>query len=799
MTDLNVALILRLIDQFSTPADKVRAAIRGMGNSAKEFRQGFAAQIRAGFSEANIADALAKNERAVAAARGRLMGALGMGLTLAAPVIASGKMQADLIDYGNLAGLTGEKLRALGVDLNALSRASKTGMSAPELLAGLQTYVGKGLDQDAALKALLATGRAAKATNSEFNDMAAAGFAVMDNLTVAPEQLRKVFDAMAKSGKEGSFELKDMARNFPEITAGARALGMEGVDGVASLAAALQIAMKSAGSADQAANNFSNFMGKLTSPDAVRAFKKFGVNVEAELKRAAAAGEDPLEHMLGVIQKVTGGDQFKMGELFADKQVLDFLRAAIPNLEEYRRIKQAALSADGIIDADYDAKMGGFVESTVQLKNAVMELFGAGGVLLPILTDIAKQATAAVYAVSDWTKANPELTEGIVKGGAALLAFGIGSRVLGYGFAIMRGGLIRTLSLFLKFNDAGRNVSVAAKAVRGLGWVLGGLGRLGKFSLAALITPLRWTAGLIPRIPWAALAGGKFLLSGLVTALSWAKLIPALVWSKFVKPIFLKDFGPGISQVGPAMESAAARTEAAANRMNKAISGIRFRAVLGGIQMFMALRDLDRSMPDPKADPDGFEAWQQGNAKGLEERLRGVWGIGSLMKGYEKAFEWVHGEAPPKAGDDPPAVTPESDAAAPQGGFRRRPMLSPAAEAPAAAQTGPEVAAPQGGFRRRPTLAPVGPAADGWYPGVTIVPRGGGGAGRMATPPATAAPQKIEETVNHDYRSEQSITVTVPVQITQKIEADTARIAREVGARTEAATRRALSDHGGPQ
>lgn len=772
MTDLNVALILRLIDQFSTPADKVRAAIRGMGNSAKEFRQGFAQQIRAGFSEANIADALAKNEQAIASARGRLMGAFGMGLTLAAPVMASGKMQADLIDYGNLAGLTGEKLRSLGVDLNALSRASKTGMSAPELLAGLQTYVGKGLDQDAALKALLATGRAAKATNSEFNDMAAAGFAVMDNLTVAPEQLRKVFDAMAKSGKEGSFELKDMARNFPEITAGARALGMEGVDGVASLAAALQIAMKSAGSADQAANNFSNFMGKLTSPDTVKKFAEFGVDVQAELNKAAASGADPLEHMLGVIQKVTGGDQFKMGELFSDKQVLDFLRAAIPNLEEYRRIKQAALGADGIIDADYEAKMGGFVESTVQLKNAVMELFGASGVLLPILTDITKQATSFVYAVSDWTKEHPKLTEAIVKGGAALLVFGIGSRVLGYGFAIMRGGLIRTLGLFLKFNDAGRNVSIAAKALRGLGWAISGLGKLGKFSLAALITPLRWTAGLIPRIPWAVLTGGKFLLNGLVTALSWAKLIPALVWSKFVKPIFLKDFGPGISQVGPAMETAAARTEAAAARMNKAISGIRFRAVLGGIQMFMALRDLDRSMPDPKADPEGFKAWQQSNAKGLEERLRGTWGIGDLMKGYDKAFEWVHGAPPPKAGD-PSVAKPEG----------------PRADSPAAARI-------LGGGLTRDDLR----AAAAQIRSPQIVTRDStGSAARMATPPSAAAPQKIEETINHDYRSEQSITVTVPVQITQQIAADSARIAREVGARTEAATRRALSDHGGPQ
>ena len=833
MTDLNVALILRMIDQFSGPADKVRAAIRGMGNSAKEFRQGFAAQIRAGFSEANIADALAKNEQAVNKARGRLMGAFGMGLTLAAPVMASAKMESSLISYGNLASLTGEKVRALGADLGALSRRDQTGMSSGQLLSGLETYVGKGLDQDAALKALLATGRAAKATRSEFDLMAASGFAVMDNRDVKPEQLRKVFDVMAQGGKDGGFELRDMAKAFPEITAGAKALGMEGVDGVASLTALLQIATKSAGSTDQAANNFSNFLGKLASPDTVKNFSKFGVDVQAELNKAAASGADPLEHMLGVIQKVTGGDQFKMGELFADKQVLDFLRAAIPNLEEYRRIKAKALGADGVVDKDFAAEMQGLEENVTQLKNSLIELNSASGALLPALTDITKQATSFIYAVTDWTKANPELTAGIVKWGAAALAGGVALRVLGYGFALMGGPLIRVVSWFLKFNDAGRNVSIAAKAVRGLFSVFGGLAKLGKFSLSALIAPLRWTAGLIPRIPWAVLTGGKFALrsrvaplrwtagligripwatltggkfalrslvaplrwtaglipripwavltggkfalSGMVAALSWAKLIPQLAWSKFVRPILLKDFGPGITQVGSSMATAAAQTEAASARMNKAISGIRFSAVMNGIQAFMLLRDLDSSAPDPKAEPEAFNAWQQGNAKGLEDKIRATPGLKQLTD----LGDWTAGLHDRLFGK------PAAPALGNPAGFTKPDFTSP------------NMMLPIGGAST-PTMRS---AAENWMATPRIETRGGTGpaAAHMATPPAAAPVQSIEETIKHDYRSEQSITVTVPVQITQQVAADAARISRDVGARVEAATRRALSDHGGPQ
>lgn len=791
MTDLNVALILRMMDQFSGPAGKVRGAIKGLGDIAKEFRKSFAAEIRSGFSEANIEAALAKNEQAIAKARGRLMGAFGMGLTLAAPVIASGKMQEQLIAYGNLAGLTSDKLKALKADLDALGRDDKTGMGAAALLEGLQTYVGKGLDQGAAMAALLPTGRAAKAAKAEFNDMAASGFALMDNLKVAPELLGKTFDIMAQSGKEGSFELKDMARAFPEITAGARALGIEGVEGVASLSAALQIAMKSAGSADQAANNFSNFIGKITSPDAVAKFADFGVDVQAELNKAIAAGEDPLEHMLSVIQKITGGDQFKMGELFADKQVLDFLRAAIPNLEEYRRIKQSALSADGVIDADYANVMDGAIESTRQFKNAVSELLGAGGAVLPVFTDLTKTATALVYTLSDWTKEHPQLTEAIVKGGAALLAFGIGTRVLGYGFALFRGGLIRTVATFLKFDAAGRNVSIAAKAVRGLGFAIGGLWKLGKFSLSALIKPLRWTAKLIPKLPWGRLAGvlnwrvlvapmrwsaaliGRipWLLGG---ALKWTLLIPKLVWNKFVSKIFLSDFGPGITQIGPAMEAAAARTKVAAEAIQRSLSRIRFRAALGALQTFSTMQMLLSDAPDAKSNPEGFKKWQQDNAKHLDETLRGIWGLGSLMKGYDKAFEWVHGRPPPAPGSDAP-VQPQSTPAVP----------------PAPSSSADRILG--GGLTREDLRA----AAAQWQTPQVITRSDA--SGRSATPPSAAPVQRIEETVNHDYRSEQSITVTVPVQIMKQAEVDYGRIAREVGARTEAATRRALSDHGGPQ
>ncbi|MBI1495413.1 phage tail tape measure protein [Halocynthiibacter styelae] len=540
-TDLSVAMIVRLMDQFSGPGARLRDSMRSLKTEANAFRASLGRNIRTGFSAENIEAGIRRSEERFTRARQRMIGAAGMALTLAAPVMTAGNFEEELIHFANLAGLSAERTSSLRHELSELRHV--TGQSELQLLEGLATYVGKGMGMDEAMASLRGTGRAATATRSQFEQMANAGYAVMDNLNVAPDRLSQAFDIMAQSGKEGSFELAAMARKFPEITAGARSLGMEGVGAVASLSAALQLAMKSAGSEDQAATNMTNFLGKITAPDTVRKFQEAGVDIQRELAIALERGTDPLEHMLLVIERMTGGDAFKMGELFADKQVLDFLRAVIPNLEEYQRITAVAAGAEGVIDKDYAAVMEGFNESTRQLRNSLTSLLGASGALLPVFTEMIQDATWIVDQVAAWTQANPELTATIVKGAAALLALGIATRVVGLGVAVMQGGLWRTASLL-------RGTALGA---RGLARILGRGFKFGGWA----IRPLRWTARLIPAIPWRSLVRPLVWGARLIPSIGWASMISRLGtfgmnasgWGRLITP--LRWFGRGALRLIP--------------------------------------------------------------------------------------------------------------------------------------------------------------------------------------------------------------------------------------------------------
>ncbi len=535
MSDLTVALVVALKDQLTgAPAAKLKQTLEGISASGKKMGKDFSQAIKSGFSVDNIDEAIARNQQKFQQARGRLQGALAMAASVAIPIKLEADFEEAFIDFANVAEIPLDQRRRIEDLLIEASR--ETGKSKGELLAALSAYIGKGLDVQSGLDALIATGMTASATKSEIDDMANSGYAVMDNLNVAARDLSTAFDVMALSGKEGSFELKAMARKFPEITAGARSLKMQGIPAVAALSSALQLAMKAAGSEDQAATNLSNFLGKITAPDTVKKFAKFGVNVEKEMKLAQKKGVDVLDHMLTIIADKTGGDAFKMGELFADKQVLDFLRAIIPNLEEYRRQRDKVVKADGsTIAEDYGKVASGLNFHGRQLRNALGELVGSAGPLLPMMKSLTFEATQLVYALSNWTAANPELAATIVKVAAGLLMFGVASRVAAFALAAVRGPLIMLVSQFLKFDEAGKNVSNLAR-------VFGAFRVAGVGASAGVVAAFKGLA--------AVLAGAAGAISLPVVAIAAAFVAAGVLIYRYWEPIsnFFSGFASVVGQ-----------------------------------------------------------------------------------------------------------------------------------------------------------------------------------------------------------------------------------------------------------
>ncbi|MTW16632.1 phage tail tape measure protein [Rhodoplanes serenus] len=520
---------------------------------------------------AAVAAAQARNTRRIAAAQSELFGAAatGWGLksALAAPLRSATEFETALEDIGQKAELSGDKIASLGQRIRALAPALN---QAPLKIAqGIDVLVGFGTKPDDAESMIGPIGKAATAYRAEIEDLAKAGFAVVDNLKLPAPQLGVGLDIMATSGKEGAFELKDMAREFASLTASAQALKMTGAPAVAQLSSALQIARKGAADGAEAANNTANLLQKIISPETTKKFKKLGVDIRKELKSTQASGGDIFEMIAAQTSKALGGDLSKIGDIFEDAQVQKALRPLIQNLDEYRRIRDKSRGARDVVDKDFESRM--------KTAAAVSQAFGVqlerlritlGNALVPALSGVTAAVTPLVDALEKLTGDHPAATRAIAATAAGLIGLRVAASATKLGAAWLwggallaaRGGLLAVAggmaaarAAVLPFTAAlraARSVMLgftAASAITGTG---GALRVAGAAALAAL-NPLRLATAAAVGLGVA--LRGALLFTGIGAAIAAIAAGGLAIYNNWRGLLaFFKSFGAAFSKaLGP--------------------------------------------------------------------------------------------------------------------------------------------------------------------------------------------------------------------------------------------------------
>ena len=382
------------------------------------------------------------------------------GAGLAAPIIlavkAAGDFSSGMVDIQQKADLSDRATERLG---NRIVRLAEVARQLPEdMRAGFDVLLAAGLGVDPATKMIGPIGRLATAYKVEIPDAAHAGFAAITNLKIAADDTARVFDIMASAGNSGSFEIADMARQFPGLTAQMQALGQVGVPAVADLAAALQVAMHAAGNADEAGNNIENLLAKINAPGTITAFKKnFGVDLPAAMKKLEQQGYSSLEAIALITKKATKGDMKKLGFAFEDQQARSGILALIQNLDEYRRIRASALQAGGTVDRQFNQRVAR--DATVQWRafmgTASSLAITLGTTLLPVITDVLGTIQSVAMAASRWAQQNPQLAGALMKVASALIIAKIGLGVLQFAFGGILGPIASTIGFFRKLQAIG--------------------------------------------------------------------------------------------------------------------------------------------------------------------------------------------------------------------------------------------------------------------------------------------------------------------------------------------------------
>ncbi|WP_433886060.1 phage tail tape measure protein [Pseudomonas vranovensis] len=400
--------------------------------------------------------------------RGQAMETVGTAAVLGAPVMQSMRTAIDFKDQTNDIAITGGFDEAEEKRLGDVMRgaALKWNQTQTEVANGTAVLIAGGISSAKELRAyapLMA--KFATATRASMDDLGSVAIALNDNLGISAAGFDRSMNMLASAGKQGQFELADMAKWLPQLTPQFAALGITGERAVAEIGASLQIARRGAGSNDEAANNFKNFLSKLTAKDTLKSFEGAGIDLQDAMTNLIGKGLTPVQAMLEIITQYVGSkgpkaagefqkamaikddaeretalkrlnEAYKLGELFADMQVLSFVRPAMANRKDLAGIQQTSIDdADkGIGDADWKKRMESPKEQLKQLGVNLSDIgISVGSALIPALVDVTKAWVPVMQSFSTWASENPAIIKGVVGLVAGLLAGKLAFIGLAYG------------------------------------------------------------------------------------------------------------------------------------------------------------------------------------------------------------------------------------------------------------------------------------------------------------------------------------------------------------------------------
>lgn len=378
-----------------------------------------------------------------------------------------------------------------GQNMSATDRLAARSQLNDYIKAAVRTGGGTRDDAAAAANTLIASGKyeldtVAPALNAAVKTAFSTDAAVTDaaTLTVRMQDfgitdLQGGHDIAVRGGQLGSFEYKDQAKWLAQQMAAARASGYSGNKGFIELVAMNQVAMSTAGTADEAGNNLVNLLTKLSSrefsksigdsvvpragdPTKTEGKKKpkqvfdwstyaiqqreqgvYGVEAFVKLLDRQLAGDKQYQRLQKMAQKGTSDERkaaiedmsniamgSQLGEIIADRQALMAALSVVYKKDELNSLRKELSNASGTVDADSSV-----VRQTEWAKDLAMQqekLFAQS----KAYDAVSESLSNAKDRVVDWARGNEELAASAYGASVGVAALGAAAGIA----AVMGGG-----------------------------------------------------------------------------------------------------------------------------------------------------------------------------------------------------------------------------------------------------------------------------------------------------------------------------------------------------------------------
>lgn len=434
--------------------DRNLDALRKQGVEVGRLEDHYRTLGRTAQTAARQAKGLQQIEAGKAGLRSTVVQATVGTAALAVPTKVSADYQAIVRDIAIKAGVA-NKAEEVELNRGIITTAKDTGLGRNEVAGVLNQLVGAGMDLQEAARYSSVAAKFVVGQGADGTDTARMINALGQNAKITdPQEMQRALEAIAYQGQAGSFEASDMAKWFPELLAGMAKQGIYGMDAVTQLGSMLQVQIKSAGSADEAANNLKNWMEKIGSSETLKAYKNAGIDYQKSLNTGLQNGMSTLESSFALAQQYIQKtdpkkaaamaeaaakinqetdpekakrmmkaleESMRTGDLFVDMQVKSALMAYMQNKALYEDLKTKSADAAGILDQNLAERRETSSQKWKETANAIDDAFRAIGDGLRPLTDGAADVLRTTANGIGWIA---EKVPSLALGATALAAGG---------------------------------------------------------------------------------------------------------------------------------------------------------------------------------------------------------------------------------------------------------------------------------------------------------------------------------------------------------------------------------------
>lgn len=434
-----------------------------LGNTMRGIRMNAVQQV-------GIQTRLENNRQARANMQGEVMGLVGAGLTLAAPVklaIDFESSMADVkkvVDFGDNPVIAKKQFQELSDEILHLStiRPMSANDIAQIVALGGQSGIARGelmKFADDAVKMGVAFDVSAQQAGQSMAEMRTAFGMNQTQVVELADQINHLGNNTPAAAKS-IMEIVQRVGAFGEVAGSS-----------AGAIAAVGATIRGMGVADEvAATGIKNMFlalgkGENATKGQKAAWEKLGLDHEQIAKDMQTNAE---ETTLKVLESISKLEKYEQGQVLESLFGRESLLAIAPLLSQLDTLKgnldkvSDSTQYAGSMNKEYEARAETTANNIQLLKNNMVHLgITIGSVVLPALNGLINDLKPVIEKIIAFAKANPVLISALFKVVATLFAFKVGSLAVRFGLNLLFGGFLSVYGSLLKVSGAFKIVNAS--------------------------------------------------------------------------------------------------------------------------------------------------------------------------------------------------------------------------------------------------------------------------------------------------------------------------------------------------